>query len=310
MKPKILVTPRSLTIEPHPAIARLFDQGFEISYPEPGKLPEERELLELVPGCVGWLAGVERVSPSVIAAASQLRVISRNGVGVDNLPMDSLRSRGITVVVAEGANASGVAELAVTLMFAALRQIGFTDAGIKAGGWPRRRGREIRGRTVAVIGFGAIGRTVTSMVTALGANVIAYDPFPKGSGFAHENFRMGTLGECLENADIITLHCPASAEGPILNDRTLDKLRDGAIVVNTARAALVDDAAMLRSLASQKVSTYATDVFPNEPPDDLTLAKHDRVLATSHIGGFTDESVERATQTAVANLIAVLSSRT
>ncbi len=157
MNQRILVTPRSLTAEPHPDVERLREQGFDIVYSTAGAMPTEEELLRLVPDCVGWLAGVEPVTPRIVEAAEQLKVISRNGVGIDNLPVDLLKARGVAIRIAEGANALGVAELTIGLMFSALRSIPRVDAGIKTGGWPRLRGAEIRGRTVGVVGCGAIG---------------------------------------------------------------------------------------------------------------------------------------------------------
>jgi D-3-phosphoglycerate dehydrogenase len=113
---RILVTPRSLTAEPPPELGLLEEQGFELVFTRPGQQPSEAELIELVPGCVGWLAGVEPVSDDVVRAADRLRAISRNGVGVDNLPLDELKRRGIRVLRAEGANSVGVAELAIGLI--------------------------------------------------------------------------------------------------------------------------------------------------------------------------------------------------
>jgi phosphoglycerate dehydrogenase-like enzyme len=123
MTNRILVTPRSLTAEPHPHVEKLRERGFDIVYSTPGTLPGEEELIRLVPDCVGWLAGVEPISERVIDAATALKVISRNGIGVDNLPLAKLSDRGVKVAVAGGANARGVAELTIGLMFAALRAI-------------------------------------------------------------------------------------------------------------------------------------------------------------------------------------------
>lgn len=308
MAPRILVTPRSLTTGPHPALAPLRAAGFEVITSAPNQLPKEDELIRLVPGCVGWLAGIEPISPAVIAAASNLRVISRNGTGIDNLPLAALKARGIEVAIAGGANAAGVAELAIGLIFAALRHIPLADAGIKSGGWPRRRGRELRDRVVGVIGCGAIGREVARLLVALGANVVAFDPARPTIDLPAEKFRWASREETLRSAEIITFHCPLPPDGkPILDTGGLAQLRPQAIVVNTARAGLVEDAAMLAALERGAVDVYATDVFAEEPPQDLALARHERVIATSHIGGFTDESVERATSIAVANLLAALS---
>jgi len=304
---RILITPRSLTSGPHPQIDRLRDAGFEVITSTPNALPTEAELISLLPGCIGWLAGIEPVSTKVIDAARDLRIVSRNGTGIDNLPMDHLRRRDVAVATAGGANAAGVAELAVALIFSALRHIPAADAGIKQGGWPRRRGRELRGRNVAVIGCGAIGGEVVRMLSALGARVLAFDPAQPDLRLSSDRFIWVDLPTALKEADIITFHCPLQKNGrPILDAATIAGLRPGVIVVNTARAALVDETALLAGLTSGAVESYATDVFDQEPPRDLTLAKHARVIATSHIGGFTDESVERATSVAIDHLLAAL----
>jgi D-3-phosphoglycerate dehydrogenase len=303
--PRILITPRSLTTGGHPALDRLAEAGFEVVTCTPGKLPSPQELIGLLPGCVGWLAGVEPVPDAVIDAASELRVISRNGAGVDNLPLALLAQRGVRVLKAEGANASGVAELAIALTLAGLRHIPFSDAGVKAGGWPRRQGCEIRGRTVGVIGCGAVGSEVARLAVALGAEALGYDVVRRP--LALERFRWATLNEIVEQADVISLHCPALADGsPLLDAAMLARARSGLVLVNTARASLIDEAAVLAGLEAGHLATYATDVFDAEPPRNLDFVRHPRVIATSHIGGFTAESVERAARTAVNNLLAAL----
>ena len=303
---RILVTPRSLTSVSHTAVEALAAQGYEVVMPPPGKLPDEADLLRLLPGCAGWLAGIEPVSPAAIAAATELRAISRNGVGTDNLPMDVLRRRGIVVRTADGANAAGVAELAIGLMLAALRHIPAADAGIKSGAWPRRRGREIRGRVIGVIGCGAIGREVIRLGTALGASILAFDPARPDSAVT-ERFRWAEVPEIIAEADIVSLHCPPPPDGrPLIGAAELASMPPGGIVVNTARAALVDEAAIIGSLNAGRLSVYAADVFAEEPPLSLLLAGHGGVIATSHIGAFTEESVDRATEIAVANLVEAL----
>jgi D-3-phosphoglycerate dehydrogenase len=301
---RILVTPRSLTADRHPAIDRLRADGHEIVLAPAGSLPDEATLRALVPGVDGWIAGVEPVSPAVIAAADRLVVISRNGTGVDNLPLDDLARRGIAVRIAGGANAAGVAELAVGLMFAALRHIPATDAGVKAGGWPRLRGREIRGRTVGVVGCGAIGGEVARLVAALGAHVLAFDPRDPPLDVPAGQLVRVDIDALVAGADVVTLHCPSMpGGGPLLDAGRIARLRPGAVVINTARASLVDEAALIAGLDAGRPGVYAADTFPQEPPTSLGLAGHPRVIATSHIGGFTDESVDRATEAAVANLL-------
>lgn len=307
MGQRILVTPRSLTAEPHPEVERLRQLGFDIVYSTAGAMPTEQELITLVPDCVGWLAGVEPVTPRIIAAADKLKVISRNGVGVDNLPIETLNERGVQVMIAEGANAMGVAELTIGLMFSALRSIPLADAGIKAGGWPRVRGLEIRGRTIGIIGCGAIGREVARMVIALGAKVLAFDPMRPNLDLPSASFAYAEVDEIIAAADVLTLHCPLPRDGSaLLTAERLANSRPGQVIVNTARSKLIEEAALLDALDDGRISTYATDVFDEEPPTSLALASHPRVIATSHIGGFTAESVERATRIAADNLLAAL----
>jgi D-3-phosphoglycerate dehydrogenase len=305
--PKILITPRALTRDGHPALERLRAAGYTLAFCTAGKTPTEAELMQLIPDCVGWLAGVEPVSAAVIDAAHSLKAISRNGTGVDNLPMEAIRQKGIAVLRAEGANARGVAELAITLMMSAMRHVPAIDAGMKSGNWLRLLGREIEGRTVAVIGYGRIGSEFAKMACGLGARVRGYDPFitqptrPIGDFVWHRDF------DLLDGADIVSLHAPGRRDGQaLLGAIELARLAPSAVVVNTARASLVSAEAMLDALGSGQVGVYATDVFEQEPPLPSPLLAHPNVIRTSHIGGYTEESVRRATTTAVENLLRTL----
>jgi len=307
---RMLITPRSLTSTPSPALEPLRKAGFELVFSTPGEMPDEAELLDLVPGCIGWLAGVEPVSPIVLAAADRLRVISRNGSGIDNLPLAECARRGIAVERAMGANAVGVAELTLALMLAACRHIPETAHGLRSGQWPRIKGREIAGATVGIVGMGAIGRRVCAMVTAMGASVLAHDPAEPAVRGCGGTVRYVPLPRLIADADVLTLHCPMTDDGvPLLNAEAVDTMPQGAIVVNTARAGLVDETALVAALDGGRIATYATDVFAEEPPRDRTLAAHRSVIATSHIGGLTDGSVMRATECAVSNLLKVLVTR-
>ena len=306
---RILVTPRSLTRMPDPALHALEQDGHKLVFSRAGEMPNEAALLALVPGCVGWLAGVEPISPRVLEAATGLRAISRNGAGADNIPLDVAERLGIKVLRAGGANARGVAELAFGLALASLRHVPEHCAALKAAAWQRRTGLEIEGRTLGLIGCGAIGRLVARFALAFDAKVRAFDPYPD-AGFRPEgDFAWAELEAVLEQAEILSLHCPMPPGGrPVLDAAALALLRPGCHVVNTARAGLVDEAAMLAALEGERVRVYATDVFAVEPPEPSDLLRHPRVIATPHIGGLTVESIHRATVAAVENLRAALAS--
>ncbi|MEX2672700.1 MAG: phosphoglycerate dehydrogenase [Phycisphaeraceae bacterium] len=300
---RILITPRSLTAGGHPALARLEKAGYEVVYCTPGKQPSEDELLALLPGCVGYLAGVEPVSAKVLTAATELRVISRNGVGIDNVDLQEAAAHNIAVCKAEGANARGVAELAMALMFALARAVPSSDAAIKAGDWQRRQGIELLDRTIGIVGCGRIGRTVAQLATGIGMNVIGYDPYPSKDA----NITFASLDEVVARADVITLHCPPRKDGgPVLDAAMLGTVKPGVLIVNTARHALIDREALAAALEADRVGGVALDVFATEPPERDTLLSDPRVIATPHIGGFTQESVDRAVGAAVDNILEVL----
>ncbi len=303
----ILVTPRSLTLSGHPALARLECAGFQILMSSPGKQPDEEELLRLLPGCVGYLAGVEPVSRRVLERTAGLRVISRNGTGVNNIDLAAARELKIAVMRADGANARGVAELAIGLMLALARNIPASDRGLKAGVWQRHIGCEIKGRTLGVIGCGKIGQQVAAMAVGLGMRVLACDPFPDldrgaASGFAYVPFEQ-LLGE----SDMISLHCPPTNDGdPVITRANLAIMKAGAYLINTARGELLDDDAVLEFLDNGRLAGVALDAFRQEPPGLDRLVVHERVIAVPHIGAYTEESVTLAVQMAVDNLLLAL----
>jgi phosphoglycerate dehydrogenase-like enzyme len=307
MPEKILITPRSLTGGGHPALKRLQAAGYELVFSTPGKQPAEVELQRLLPDCVGYLCGVEKVNERTLFAARKLRVISRNGVGVDNIDLAAAGKLGIVVHKAVGANARGVAELALAHILALARWVPFGDMTIKSGGWERRKGMELFGKTLGLVGCGHVGRLVAKLALGFEMNVLGYDVLADKAFAPSPAFRYATLDEVLAGADVISLHCPAPPDGkPLINATTMARMKNGVLLVNTARADLVDGTALAAALQSGQVAGVAMDVFMTEPPAADPPLSSDRVIATPHIGGFTDESVDRAVQVAVDNLLAEL----
>lgn len=307
MKPRILITPRSLTRDGHPSLDRLEKLGYVLVKSSPGNQPDEDELKHLVKGCVGYLAGVEPITASVIESATELRVISRNGTGTDNIDREAATKAGIKICKTAGANARGVAELTIGLLLALSRSIPFSDHSLKHGTWQRRRGFEIEGKTLGLIGCGKIGSLVAKMATSMGMDVIAYDPVMVD---AHENYaglRQVSLDALFEKSDIISLHCPSQpGRNPLIDELTIRKMKRGVYIINTARADLMDKEALLAGVESGQIAGIALDVFEKEPPEDTRIIRNDKVITTPHIGGFTGESIDRAASEAVENLINVL----
>lgn len=302
---RIAVTPRSISDGGHPALRKLETAGYDVVYPAPGAVPTEQQLRSALRGCVGYIAGTERLSGQFLAEFPELKAISRNGVGIDSIDVEAATRQGISVLTAPGANSQGVAELTIALMLSAMRGIPWHDEQLKTGQWARRAGREISGQTLGLLGCGQIGRRVATMALGLGMRVRAFDAYPLESFAPSGHFSWGSFEEVLASADVVSLHMPPSAN-PIIDSSTIELLKPGAGLINTARASLVDDTAVLAALESGHIAFLATDVFETEPPGRTPLVEHPNVIATPHIGGYTGESVDRATWAAVDNLLQAL----
>ena len=203
---RVLVTPRSLTragLDAVPELEPLRERGVELVSGPAGATPTPDQLAVLLEGCEGWIAGVEPISDATLAGAPALRVISRNGTGLDAIDLAAAERLGVAVLAARGANAQGVAELALALALAALRQVPWSAADLREGRWSRQPARELAELTVGVVGLGAIGARVAQAFTALGAAVVGHDPVAP----AGEVARLDLPG-LVDVSDVVTLHAP------------------------------------------------------------------------------------------------------
>ncbi len=307
-KGRIAVTPRSISDGGHPALRQLEMAGYDVVYPAPGAVPTERQLRKDLPGCVGYIAGTEILSGPLLAEFRELKAISRNGVGVDSIDVEAAKRLGISILTAPGANSQGVAELTIALILASIRSIPWHDGQLKAGQWNRRPGRELAGRVLGLIGCGQIGRRVAGMALGLGMKVLAFDEYPMASFNPSEDFSWASLETVLSSSHVISLHVPPADE-PVIGPKSIGLLQEGVAIINTARASLIDDDAVLAALNSGQIGFLATDVFRSEPPEPSPLVSHPNVIATPHIGGYTRESVDRATWAAVDNLLQALANQ-
>jgi phosphoglycerate dehydrogenase-like enzyme len=303
----VIVTPRSLSAGGHPLLEKIRSAGYELVFPSPGVQPRHDQLAAVLDGAVGWLAGVERIDAGLLAAAKDLKVISRNGTGVDNIDLAAAAVLGIAIRRAEGANARGVAELAFGHILSAARGIPRAASDLRSGTWTREKGFELEGKTLGLVGCGRIGKTVAKFALAFGMKVLACDPYPDAGFSPVGDFSWAELESILAKSDVISLHCPPGPGGkPVLDASALDSTKRGLVVVNTARESVVDWPAMKAALDAGRISWYTLDAFDCEPPQDFGIPAHPRVIATPHIGGFTDDSIDRATGVAVDNLLSSL----
>lgn len=232
-----------------------------------------------------------RISERVIAASERLRVISKHGTGIDNIDSAAAKARGVVVRAAAGANAPAVAEHTWALILACAKGVVPLDARMREGHWDKstHKSLELKGRTLGLVGLGAIGRMVATTGSALGMRVVAYDPFASSFPAGIESV---TLEQLFASADVVSLHCPLTAENKnMINATSLGSMRDGAIVVNTARGGLIDEAALADALRSGKLRGAGLDSFQVEPftPGHPFTALPNVVL-TPHVGGVTADA--------------------
>jgi D-3-phosphoglycerate dehydrogenase len=235
-----------------------------------------------------------KVTADVIAAAKQLQVIGRAGIGVDNVDVAAATARGIVVMNTPDGNNITTAEHAVALLVALARHIPQANASLKQGRWEKKRflGVELYNRTLGVIGLGRIGQIVADRAHGLGMKVIAYDPYLSPSAIANLEVELVSFDELLRRADAITLHVPKTKDTTgLLGRAAFAKVRPGVLVVNAARGGIVDEAALLEALESGQVGGAALDVFEQEPPPkDHPLLRHERVISTPHLGASTEQA--------------------
>ncbi len=247
-----------------------------------------------------------KVTPAVLHAAKNLKLIGRAGIGVDNVDIPLATELGIIVMNTPDANATTTAELAIAHIMSLSRHLPAADASIRAGRWERSKltGSEVAHKTLAILGFGTIGRIVSQRGLGLKMNVIAYDPFVAPEIFLEYGIESVSLEELLARADYLTLHCPLLEKTRnIIGAGQLAMMKKTAMLINCARGGLIDEAALYLALKEKKIASAALDVYENEPPAGSPLLELDNIVFTPHLGASTAEaqvavSVEIARQTA------------
>ncbi|MGF1544162.1 MAG: hydroxyacid dehydrogenase [Parvularculaceae bacterium] len=253
-----------------------------------------------------------QVRGALLAAATNLKVVGRLGVGLDNIDVEACKERGIVVAPATGANDASVAEYVVASAMALLRGAYLSSAEVAAGDWPRQRliGREIAGKRLGLVGFGSIARQAAARATVLGMEIAAFDPYlpaedPRWAGVASLS-----LDELLATSDVVSLHTPLTDETRHLIDMgAIAGMKPDAVLINAARGGVVADAALAAALRDGRLGGAALDVFEDEPLTGEAGEKFEglpNVILTPHIAGVTDESNVRVSRVTVENVLAVL----
>ncbi|WP_252502495.1 phosphoglycerate dehydrogenase [Sporosarcina sp. Marseille-Q4943] len=254
------------------------------------------ELLERIKGFDALLVRSQtQVTREVIEAASNLKIIGRAGVGVDNIDLDAATEHGIIVVNAPDGNTNSAAEHTIAMLTALARKIPQAFNSLKNGNWDRKSfiGVELKNKTLGVIGLGRIGAEVAARAKGQRMNIIAYDPFLTEEKARKMGVGFGTVDDVLKAADFITIHTPLLKETKhLLNDEAFAKMKDGVQIINCARGGIIDEDALYGAIVSGKVAGAALDVFETEPFVDHPLLTLPEVIATPHLGASTVEAQE------------------
>jgi D-3-phosphoglycerate dehydrogenase len=256
---------------------------------------DEDELVKTIPDFhVAVVRGATKVTGKAIDAASNLELIVRAGIGLDNIDLEAAKAKGIQVANTPAATSISVAEHTFGLMLAAVRNHGKANLSMKEHKWEKKlfSGTELYGKTLGVMGFGRIGQEIAKRALAFGMKVIAYDIIEVKTEL---DVTQVSWEELLSQADIITLHLPLTDKTRhMISDKEFAMMKEGVILINASRGGTVDEKALKNALDSDKVRAAALDVFEKEPPDEFSLVDHPNVIATPHIGAAAKEGQKRA----------------
>jgi D-3-phosphoglycerate dehydrogenase / 2-oxoglutarate reductase len=305
---RVLCTPASFGKRDPLLKQTLEEMVSKVVYNPFGRPLTATELMPLITETDGYIAGVDEVNGAVIQSAARLKVIACYGVGFDRIDLAAATERGVVVTNSPGANAVSVAELAMALILSLSRRLSFANDAVHQGEWPLVDGVSLRGKTVGLVGLGAIGREMTKRLLAFDCLVLACDPYVTDTAAARLGARLVSLEELLPVSDFISLHAPAtSTTRHLVNRDFLEKMKRGAFLINTARGDLVDEGALVEALRGGRLLGAALDCMGREPPEkNNPLFALPQVLLTPHTGSHTDDALNQMGRRAMENCLAVL----
>ena len=308
---KILVTPTSLQPGKNEAMLDMLRQfSTDLVFNPTGRPLEAAELKSLLADCDGYIAGLDQVTEEALSDCPKLKVISRYGAGYDRVDLAAAGAKGIKVTNTPGVNAEAVGELTFGLILAAARKIPYLDRSTREGGWERSTGMELFGKTIGILGLGAIGKVVARCAQGFGMKVMAYDPFINPDYCSEHDIVSGTFEEVISKANVISLHLPLlETTRHMIDAAASGKMQQGVILVNASRGGIIDEDAAYEALKSGKLAGLGLDAFETEPPKNSRLFEFPQVVATPHTGAHTKEATDNMARVSIQNLIDVLSGK-
>jgi D-3-phosphoglycerate dehydrogenase len=308
---KILVTATSFKPDSDTqAMKKLRSFADSLVFNPGGKPLSEDDLIPLLQDCDGCIAGLDHFTARVIESAQNLKVISRYGAGVDRVDLAAAKAKNIVVCNTPGANSQAVADLTFALLLCAARKVSVLDRKTREGQWPRSNGIELYGKTIGILGLGAIGKAVARRASGFSMKIMAYDPFIDKKYAESNNIIPADFNMVTREADFLCLHLPLTDETKyIISKDVMKNMKKGAVIINTARGGLIDEAAAYELLASGHLGGMGLDVYETEPPQKSPLFELENVVLTPHTASHTVEATAAMAEMSVQNLIDVFSGK-
>ncbi len=259
-----LMTRHHATLICEEARQLLLDAGFEFVSNDTGRILTREEQKELIKDAYAIVAGTEKYDADMLSVCKNLKVVTRFGVGTDNFDLDAMKKMGVQVGVI--ANHNAVAEFALTLILASMKNLTRYDTVVRDGKWSRFPMRELSRKTVGIVGFGRIGRRLAELLAGFDVEILAYDPYINEEAAKERKVTPVPLEELLAKSDVVSLHLPSTENTyHMINAETIAKMKDGAYLINTSRGSLVDEKALYDALIRDKLSGAGLDVYETEP---------------------------------------------
>lgn len=301
---KILVTPRSFGKTNPELFDRLTQAGLEVVRNDTGGILSADQMREKLAGCQGVILGVDPMSADVLAAAPELRAIAKYGVGLDNIDLEACKQRGIAVSRTVGANSNAVADYALTLMLMVARKAGLIDRRCREKDWGKITSIDLYGKTLGIVGLGAIGRCVVKRAQGFGMKILGHDIAWDEAWASAEGVERADMDRICREADFITLHTVLTDETRnCISARRIAMMKKTAVIINTARGGLIDETALLTALQEGRIYGAGLDVFEQEPPADPAWYALDNLVMGSHCSSSTAGATETMGRMAVDNLL-------
>lgn len=304
---KVMVTPRSFGKGNSQPIDMLREKGCELILNPYGRIMNKQEMVELIKDVDAVIVGVDPIDQEVLEHAPKLKVISKYGVGTDNIDLNYAREKGIPVTVTTGANKDAVADYTIALMLAAARRMLPIDKACRQLNWNKITSVDVWGKTLGLVGLGAIGKGVAARARGFNMNILAYDLIKDEAYASEHQIDYVNLNELLRTSDFISLHLPLTEQTHhLIGAKELASMKETAVIVNTARGGLINEQALLEALQENRIWGAGMDVFEQEPPQDKGFLELDNLIIGSHCAASTYQAIENMGVMAAANVLEYL----